>query len=167
MATIENAKEALAGESQANRKYQAFSDKAAEEGFKNVATLFKAASEVEAIHAKKLLKVLTAINSTEKNLEASVEGETHEFTEMYPAFIRASEAEKRTDATLAFTHAMKAEEVHAGLYKKALSAIKSGSDLGREKVFLCPVCGNIEMGKVPDKCPICGVFGKQFKEITL
>jgi rubrerythrin len=167
MATIENAKEALAGESQANRKYQAFSDKAAEEGFKNVATLFKAASEAEAIHAKKLLKVLTAINSTEKNLEASVEGETHEFTEMYPSFIKASDAEKRTDATLAFTHAMKAEEVHAGLYKKALAAVKSGSDLGREKVFLCPVCGNIEMGKVPDKCPICGVFGKQFREITL
>lgn len=167
MATIENAKEALAGESQANRKYQAFSDKAAEEGFKNVATLFKAASEAEAIHAKKLLKVLTAINSTQKNLEASVEGETHEFTVMYPAFIKESDAEKRTDATLAFTHAMKAEEVHAGHYKKALAAVKAGSDLGREKVFLCPVCGNIEMGKSPDKCPICGVFGKQFREITL
>ena len=146
MATIENAKEALAGESQANRKYQAFSDKAAEEGFKNVATLFKAASEAEAIHAKKLLKVLTAINTTEKNLEVSVVGETHEFTTMYPAFIKEAEAEKRTDAVLAFTHAMKAEEVHAGLYKKALAGVKSKQDTSREKVFLCPVCGNIEMG---------------------
>ncbi len=62
---------------------------------------------------------------------------------------------------------MKAEEVHAGLYKKASDAIKAGHDLGREKVFLCPVCGNIELGKAPDKCPICGVFGKQFREITL
>jgi rubrerythrin len=167
MATIENAKEALAGESQANRKYQAFSDKAAEEGFKNVAVLYKAASEAEAIHAKKLLKVLSAINTTEKNLEASVEGETHEFTVMYPAFIKAAEAEKRSDAVLAFTHAMKAEEVHAGLYKKALAAIKAKQDLSREKVFLCPVCGNIEMGKTPEKCPICGVLGKQFREITL
>ncbi len=61
MATVENAKEALAGESQANRKYQAFSEKAAEEGFRNVAVLFKAASEAEAIHAKKLLKVLSAV----------------------------------------------------------------------------------------------------------
>jgi rubrerythrin len=86
---------------------------------------------------------------------------------MYPAFVKAAEAEKRTDAVLAFTHAMKAEEVHAGLYTKALAAVKTGSDLGREKVFLCPVCGNIEMGKAPDKCPICGVFGKQFREITL
>jgi rubrerythrin len=167
MATIENAKEALAGESQANRKYLAFSEKAAEEGFKNVAVLFKAASEAEAIHAKKLLKVLSMIGPTADNLGTSVAGETHEFTSMYPGFIKAAETEKRSDAVLAFTHAMKAEEVHAGLYQKALAAVKAGNDLGREKVFLCPVCGNIETGKAPDKCPICGVFGKQFREITL
>jgi len=167
MATIENAKEAFAGESQANRKYQAFSDKAAEEGFRNVATLFKAASEAEAIHAKKLLKVLTAIGDTSKNLEASIAGETHEFTSMYPEFVKSAEAEGRTDALLAFTQAMKAEEVHANLYKKALASIKGGSDIGRDKIFLCPICGNIETGKAPDKCPICGVFGKQFREITL
>jgi rubrerythrin len=167
MATTDNAKEAFAGESQANRKYLAFSEKAAEEGFKNVATLYKAASEAEAIHAKKLLKVLTAVESTSKNLEASIAGETHEFTTMYPEFIKGAESEKRSDAVLAFTYAMKAEEVHAALYKKALAAVKSGQDLGREKIFLCPVCGNIEVGTAPDKCPICGVFGKQFREITL
>jgi rubrerythrin len=167
MATIENAKEAFAGESQANRKYLAFSEKAADEGFKNIATLYKAASEAEAIHAKKLLKVLAAIEPTAKNLEVSIAGETHEFTHMYPDFVKTAEAEGRSDAVLAFTHAMRAEQVHATLYKKALDAVKAGNDLGREKIFLCPVCGNIEIGKVPDKCPICGVFGKQFREITL
>jgi rubrerythrin len=167
MATVENVKAAYAGESQANRKYQAFSDKAAEEGFRNIATLFKAASEAEAIHAKKLLKVLGAIGPTQNNLAESIAGETHEFKEMYPDFIRAAETDKRSDAVLAFTHAMKAEQVHAKLYEKALSLLKSGSDMGREKIFLCPVCGNIEIGSVPDKCPICGVFGKQFREITL
>lgn len=167
MATIENAKEAFAGESQANRKYIAFSEKAAEEGFKSIATLYKAASEAEAIHAKKLLKVLAAIEPTAKNLEVSIAGETHEFTHMYPDFVKIAEAEGRSDAVLAFTHAMKAEQVHAALYKKALDALKAGNDLGREKIFLCPVCGNIETGKAPEKCPICGVFGKQFREITL
>jgi rubrerythrin len=78
-----------------------------------------------------------------------------------------AEAEGKSDAVLAFTHAMKAEQVHATLYKKALDMVKSGKDIGREKIFLCPVCGNIEIGKVPDKCPICSVFGKQFREITL
>jgi Rubrerythrin len=167
MTTQKDAMEAFAGESQANRKYQAFSEKAAAEGFKNIATLYKAASEAEAIHAKRLLKVLGAVGTTEKNLEGSVEGETHEYTSMYPAFIKDAEAEKKSEAVLAFTHAMKAEEVHAGHYKKALAAVKAGHDLGNEKVFLCPVCGNIEIGKAPDKCPICGVFGKQFKEITI
>jgi len=167
MTTQNNAMDAFAGESQANRKYLAFSEKAAADGFTSIATLYKAASEAEAIHAKKLLKVLGAVNATEKNLEGSIEGETHEYTSMYPAFIKEAEAEKKSEAVLAFTHAMKAEEVHAGLYKKALAALKAGHDLGREKIFLCPVCGNIEIGKAPDKCPICGVFGKQFREITL
>ena len=167
MATIDNAKEAFAGESQANRKYLAFSEKAAEEGFRSVATLFKAASEAEAIHAKKLLKVISAVGTTAQNLEGGIAGETDEFTTMYPGFLKTAEEEKKTDAILAFTHAMKAEKVHAGLYKKALDAIRAGHDLGREKVFLCPVCGNIELGKAPDKCPICGVFAKQFREITL
>jgi rubrerythrin len=167
MATKENAMEAFAGESQANRKYQAFSEKAADEGFKNIAMLYKAASEAEAIHAKKLLKVLSAIEPTQKNLEKSIEGETHEFTTMYPGFVKTAEAEGKSDAVLAFTFAMKAEQVHAGLYQKALDALKAGHDIGREKIFLCPVCGNIEIGKPPEKCPICGVFGKQFREITL
>jgi len=167
MATMDNAKEAFAGESQANRKYQAFSEKAAEEGFKGVATLFKAASEAEAIHAKKLLKVLSSVGPTAQNLEGAIAGETFEYESMYPGFVKGAEAENKNDAILAFTYAMKAEQVHAALYKKALAAIRAGNDLGREKVFLCPVCGNIELGKTPDKCPICGVFGKQFKEITL
>jgi len=167
MTTEKNAMEAFAGESQASRKYLAFSEKAAAEGLTAIATLYKAASEAETIHAKKLLKVLGTVGTTEKNLEGSIAGETHEYTSMYPGFIKEAEAEKKSEAVLAFTHAMKAEEVHAGLYKKALAAVKAGHDLGREKVFLCPVCGNIEIGKAPDKCPICGVFGKQFREISL
>ena len=165
MATIENAQEALAGESQANRKYLAFSERAAEEGFKNVAVLFRAASEAEAIHAKKLLKVLGVIQATGKNLEMSVEGETHEFKTMYPAFISAAEAEKRSDAVLAFTYAMKAEEVHAGLYAKALEAVRQGKDLENANVYLCPVCGNIEIGAAPKRCPICSVPGSMFRVI--
>ena len=77
MATIDNVKAAYAGESQANRKYLAFSEKAAEEGFRNIATLFKAASEAEAIHARKLLRVMGAVWATKDNLQVSISGETH------------------------------------------------------------------------------------------
>lgn len=166
MATQDDAMAAYAGESQANRKYQAFSEKAAQDGFPNVARLFLAASEAEAIHAKRLLKVLGSIGSTEENLKVSVSGETHEFTEMYPAFIKDAEAEKKSEAALAFTYAMKAEEVHAGLYKDALKAVSSKKDITAKKIFLCPVCGNIWHGDPPDQCPICKAFKKVFREIT-
>ena len=166
MATKENAMEAFAGESQANRKYSAFADKAKDEGFSNVAKLFTAASEAEAIHAKRLLKVLGSIGKTEDNLKASVTGETHEYTEMYPGFVKEGEAEKQSDAVIAFTYAMKAEEVHANHYKEALKAISAGHDLSAQKVILCPICGNIFRGEPPERCPICSAFKKVFKEIV-
>ncbi len=165
MATKENAMEAFAGESQANRKYSAFAEKAKDEGFTNVAKLFTAASEAEAIHAKRLLKVLGSIGKTEDNLKGSVAGETHEYTEMYPGFVKEGDAEKQSDAVLAFTYAMKAEEVHANLYKEALKAISGGHDLSGQKVLLCPICGNIFRGEPPERCPICSAFKKVFREI--
>ena len=165
MATKENAMEAFAGESQANRKYLAFSEKAEAEGFGNIARLFKAASEAEAIHAKKLLKALNAIGTTKENLELAVAGETHEYMEMYPKFVQVAETEKQSDALLAFNYAMKAEEVHAAHYKEALKALNAGQDMSGRKVWLCPVCGNIFLGEPPEKCPICNVFKKIFREI--
>lgn len=165
MATQENVMEAFAGESQANRKYTHFADKAADEGFKNIAKLFKAASEAEAFHAKRLLKTGGVTGTTVENLQAAVQGETHEFTEMYPAFIKEAETEKKSDAVIAFTYAMKAEQVHAGLYKEALTAVQSKRDLPDRKVLVCTVCGNIVFDKAPDKCPICSVMPKMYKEI--
>jgi rubrerythrin len=167
MATEENALEAFAGESQASRRYAAFSEKAAEEKFRMVATLFKAASEAEAIHAKKLLNVLGEIKPTAQNTEAGIVGETREYTAMYPAFVKSAEEEKRNDAVVVFRYAMGAEKVHAELFKKVQAALRAGHDLETEKVYLCPVCGYIAIGKAPDKCPICSIFRKQFREVTL
>ncbi len=165
MATEDDALEAFAGESQANRKYLAFSEKAAEEGYANVGKLFLAASQAEAIHAKRLLRVLGAVKSTAANLEGSIAGETHEFTEMYPGFVRDAEAEGRMDAVMAFKHAMLAEEVHAGLYKQAAEAVKNGKDLEVESVYLCPICGNIVINTIPENCPICSARASLFKAV--
>ena len=164
MATKDNLMEGFAGESQANRKYASFSDKAAEEGFTKVATLFKAASLAEEIHARRHLQVY-GIPSTLDNLTASIEGETEEFTHMYPEFIKQSQAEGNDDATRSFTFAMKAEQVHAGLYEKALTAVKAGKDLEVSKVYLCPVCGHIEFGAPPAACPICSTARDKFSEV--
>ncbi|UUX91460.1 rubrerythrin family protein [Methanoplanus endosymbiosus] len=165
MTTMDNAEEAYAGESQANRKYEIFSEKAAAEGYPNVAKLFKAASEAEAIHAKRLLLILNKLGSTEENLKGSVAGETEEYTEMYPAFIKTANEEGQKEAATVFTHAMKAEEVHAGRYEKALEAVSAGDDFEASKIYLCPVCGNIEIDSIPERCPICGVPARMFREV--
>jgi rubrerythrin len=166
MATEENLKEAFAGESQANRKYASFAEQADSEGFKNVARLYRAASEAEAIHARRLLRVMGNVGPTAENLKKSVEGETYEFTSMYPEFIKHAEAEKKSEAITAFTYAMKAEEVHAGLYKRALDAVQGKRDMVVGKVSICTICGNIMFGEPPDKCPICNAFKKKFQDIT-
>ena len=155
--------DAFAGESQANRKYKSFSEAAADEGYDHVAKLFRATSAAEEIHARRLLRVGGYIGTTVANLEAGIAGELHETNEMYPSFIKVAEAEGRQDALVTFEHAMKAEAIHADLYKQALAAVKAGKDFEVRTVYLCPVCGNIEINKTSDRCPICGIPGASFK----
>jgi rubrerythrin len=159
--TIDNLKAAFAGESQANRKYLAFAKKAEAEGFSNVARLFRTAAEAETIHALGHLASLEGIGSTLDNVKAAMGGETFEYAEMYPPMLAQAKADNHT-AKRMFSYALKAEGVHAKLYTLALEALKQGHDLTGVDFFLCPVCGNIEMGKAPDACPICGSKGESF-----
>lgn len=156
--TLKNLMAAFAGESEANRKYTAYAKKAEQDGKLNAAKLFRAAADAETLHALKHFEVAGKIGSTEDNLKDGVTGETYEYKEMYPPFIEQAKAEGNNAAVATFTFAMKAEEVHAGLYQDALDNLDE-----TEEVFyyLCPVCGNIEKF-VPDKCSICGVPGAKF-----
>ena len=156
--TLENLMAAFAGEAEANRKYTAYAKKAEKEGKPNAAKLFRAAADAETIHALKHFEVAGKIGSTSDNLKDGVKGETHEYKEMYPDFVKEAEVEGNKAALMSFTFAMKAEEVHAGLYQDALDNLEQ-----TEEVFyyLCPVCGNIETVR-PDKCSICGVPGDKF-----
>ena len=155
---LDNVMEAFAGESQANRKYLAYAKKAEKEGKLNAAKLFRAAADAETLHALKLFEVAGKIGSTADNLKDGIAGETYEYKEMYPEFVKEAEAAGNKAALMAFNFAMKAEEVHAKLYKEALENLDQ-----TEEVFyyLCPVCGNIDKF-VPEKCSICGVPGGKF-----
>ena len=156
--TLKNLMAAFAGEAEANRKYTAFAKKAEKEGKMNAAKLFRAAADAETLHALKHFEVAGKIGSTSDNLKVGIEGETYEYKEMYPDFVKEAEAEGNKAARMSFTFAMKAEEVHAGLYQEALGNLDQ-----TEEVFyyLCPICGNIEKVR-PDKCSICGVPGDKF-----
>jgi rubrerythrin len=161
----ENLKEAFAGESQASQKYLAFAKKAEKEGFNNIARLFRTAAEAERIHAEGHLSALEGIGSTAQNLRAAIEGETHEYTEMYPPMLEQAEAEGHK-AKRMFAYALKAEAVHARLYELALQAVEKGQDLGEGKVYLCPICGHIEFGAPPASCPICNAKGAVYVQVS-
>ena len=156
--TLNNLMEAFAGESQANRKYLSYSKKAESDGKINAAKLFKAASDAETLHALKHFEVAGKISTTVDNLKDAVAGETHEYQNMYPDFIKEAEAEGNKAAILSFTYAMKAEEVHARLYQEALENLDQAEEIF---YYLCPVCGNIEKF-IPEKCSICSVSGDKF-----
>ena len=159
--TESNLKEAFAGESQANRKYLAFAKKAEQEGFINVARLFRTAAEAETIHAMGHLDALKGVKSTADNLRVAVAGETYECTQMYPPMLQQAIVDD-DPAKRMFGYAAKAEAVHAKLYQMALEAVAQGKDLSEVDFYLCPVCGYIEFGKAPDSCPICGTKGAKF-----
>ncbi len=156
--TLDNLMEAFAGESQANRKYLAYSKKAEADGKINAAKLFKAASDAETLHALKHFDVAGKTGTTIDNLKDAVSGETHEYQDMYPDFVAEAEAAGNKAAVMSFTFAMKAEEVHAKLYKEALENLDQTEEIF---YYLCPVCGNIEKF-VPERCSICGVPGSKF-----
>lgn len=150
--TEKNLQEAFAGESQANRKYLAFAKKAEEEGFKQIARLFRAAAEAETVHAHAHLRELGGVKGTRENLAAAIGGETHEFQNMYPQMIADATAEGVSGALRSFTYANEVEKIHADLYQKALDAIGKNAETA---YYVCQVCGNTVENEAPDECPIC------------
>jgi rubrerythrin len=165
MATADNLQAAFAGESQANRKYLAFAKKAEQDGYHEVAKLFRAAAEAETVHAHAHFRVMGGVKGTTENLQAAIEGEGHEYRSMYPGFLKEAEAEGNKPAAVSFKNALAVEEIHHGLYTEALNAVKAGKDMPAAPVFVCSVCGNTVFGEAPDTCPVCGVPANKFMEV--
>jgi len=171
--TITNLITALIGESNATHKYALYAKKAEEEGFTQVAKLFKAASAAEAIHRDAIKKAVTKlgatvpevkleevkVGSTKENLENAIKGETYERDKMYPEFLKQARDAKVQQAVMVFGFALDAETEHVKLYKEALD------NLGKNKetpVYVCPVCGYTCTVLPPSRCPSCGVSKEKF-----
>ena len=161
--TLENLREAFAGESQANRRYLAFAEQADADGYPQVAKLFRAAADAETIHAHAHLRAMSGVGSTTENLGEAVGGETHEFTNMYPGMIAAAEEEDFTRARRSFDNANQVEQIHAGLFQKALDSL--GEEAQVFDYYVCPVCGNTVEGAPSEPCPICGTPADRFTRV--
>ncbi len=160
--TPDNLAQAFAGESQANRKYLAFADKAEKDGFAAVARLFRAAAEAETVHARAHLRAMDGVKSTAENLAAAFGGETYEYQEMYPPMVAAATEEKNQLAKISFDFAQRAERKHADLYARALEAVKAGKDFAADEIYVCPTCGNVVLGKPTTPCEICNTAADKF-----
>ncbi len=160
--TDENLKAAFAGESQANRRYLAFAQKAEEEGATQATKLFRAAAAAETIHALNHLRITGEIKATIDNLKTAVSGETFEFEKMYPEYISTAKQEGNKQAAWSFDVANKVEKVHAGLFQKAINALENKQEMAKGDYYVCSVCGNTVEGSPPENCPICGAPKAKF-----
>jgi len=160
--TEKNLQEAFAGESQANRKYLAFAKKADQEGYKQVAKLFRAAAEAETVHAHNHLKELGGIRSTKENLDDAIHGESYEFQKMYPGMIEDAKAEDNKGALRTFDYANQVEKIHAQLYQKALDTLGKNAEAD---YYVCQVCGYTAEGEAPDECPVCKAKKQGFRKV--
>jgi len=130
--TEQNLKDAFAGESQANRRYLYFAQKADVEGENDVAAVFRSTAEGETGHAHGHLEFLEEcgdpatglpIGGTADNLKASIAGETHEYTDMYPGMAKSAREEGFDEIADWFETLAKAEKSHAGRFQKALDSM--------------------------------------------
>ena len=168
--TIENLKAGIKGETTASAKYNAFAQKAREEGNDTIAKLFDAASKSESIHATNHTKVLEElgekmdaftpefeVKTTAENLQAAIDGESYEVATMYPQFIADAQAEKVEKAVKSFTWASDTEKKHQQFYTKALEALKLASEKTLSFEYaVCPVCGNTyEKASMDENCAFC------------
>ncbi|MDR1166458.1 MAG: rubrerythrin family protein [Deltaproteobacteria bacterium] len=158
---LEDLRDAFAGESQANRKYLAYAKKAEQEKMPYAAKIFRAAAEAETIHAHTHFRNMGGVKDTKSNLEDAINGETYEFTKMYPAMLEDAKAANDSLAVTGFHMANEAEKVHGALFQKALANPAQEPP----KIFVCKVCGHVAEGEAPEICPICGAKRQVYLEI--
>lgn len=174
--TLKNLIAAFQGESNASAKYAAFAKKADEDGYGRVASLFRAASRAEQIHAANHLRVIEKmggktvakiepvhIGTTAENLKAAIAGEEYERDVMYPGFIKEAEAQANTPAIRTFQWALEAEAEHARMYTNALKHL----DKQRTKTvfYVCIVCGYTTDDQDMMRCPVCNTPKEKFEKI--
>ena len=158
--TREALQQAYAGEAKAALRLKVYAEKAEEEGYPQIAKLFRVIASSEEIHGARALKILKEIKTTEENLAESFESERRVAEVAYGEFVKQAEAEGNRAAVLHFSHSKDVEETHAKLYKEAMNHMLEERET---TYYVCQVCGYVADGILPDICPVCGAKREQFK----
>ena len=153
--------QAYTGEAKAALRLRVFAEKADQEGYPQIAKLFRVIAFSEEIHGARALQVLGRLKSTEENLAASFESESKVAEVAYDQFVKQAEAEGNMPAVLHFSQSRDVEDVHAKLYKEAMSHIMGERET---TYYVCKVCGYVADGILPEECPVCGAMKEQFAQ---
>jgi rubrerythrin len=154
--------DAYAGEAKAHLRLLGYAAKAAEEGYPQMARLFRAIAAAEVVHGLRHLRLMKAIGSTEENLKTSFESETTVSETAYPPLIKIAEEEGQRAAAIAFSQVRDAEGFHAKLYKNAIDHMVGETETS---YFVCQVCGYVQDGAAPDECPVCQAKKDKFLQV--
>lgn len=177
--TLDNLQTGFNGESNANPRYLAFAEKADQEGYGEVASLFRAAAKAEAVHAANHAAVIKmvggtpqakieapVVKSTKENLEAAIKGESYERDTMYPEFLKQARAEGNRDAVQTLNYAKTAEGEHAKLYSEALNNLPKLKGSKAKDYFVCTVCGYTTSQMDFSKCPSCFTHKDRYEKVS-
>lgn len=157
-----NLARAFAEESKSAVRDAAFALKAERDGFSELAGLFRAIADAESVHARRFLLLMRGkIGETRENLEAALKNEAYAAETAYPPMVEdakgASKAIKK-----AFGQSMKTDGEHAELYRDAVQDMLKGRE---REYYVCQICGHIQLGSVPDNCPVCKAVQGRFKRV--
>ncbi len=176
---FQNMQDAFKGETTASAKYAAYSKKAEEEGYHEIAMLFMAASKSEKIHATNHKSVLGesgqkvpeikpefTVKSTKENLQDAIAGEGYEVKTMYPEFMTNANTAGNQLALVSLNYAYKTEQKHKIFYEKALAALESKTVKSLPTVYyVCPTCGNTYDTTPPSRCGISMTGSEKFIKV--
>ena len=177
--TLDNLQAAYNGESNARARYLAFAEKADQEQFGEVASLFRAAAKAEETHANHHAAVIKkmgsapqanietpVVKSTKENLEAAIKGESYERDTMYPEFLKQARADGNKDAIETFNFAKTAESEHAKLYTAALNDLSKLRGSKAKTYYVCTVCGYTTPTLDFSKCPSCFSHKDKYEKVS-
>lgn len=159
---------AFAGESQARNKYYFYAEKAQQEGYEQLAAIFRETADNEEQHAKIWFKLIkdSAIPDTTENLKDAIAGENYEWTDMYASFAETAREEGFARIAMLFELVGKVEKEHEERYRLLLERVDSETVFSREEdvVWICRNCGHIHIGKTaPGACTVCGKLQSYFQ----
>jgi rubrerythrin len=160
--TVDNLLKMFSSGSESNIRYLAFAEAADKEGYPAIAKIFRAVAKAKMFHALSHFRATNQVDTTIENLKQAREEEIYDYKTACPAMVQDAKVEGALEARHSLEYAMSIGPIMAKLISKAIGNLDLDED---GSYFICPVCGNIEYGKPPAKCPFCGVDSSRFVEV--